>query len=569
MKTRLSLSVLLVIFLSAPSLFTNNKQATLAGVGIIFFVLLIETIFIKSQKNSSTYEKKGLFEMSEKTSRILIFFTYLISVLITQNVHLNFEVISWDIPSYLVASQEINNGFLPFETQWESKGPLFLYFYNFISNLVNNSYVYFRIANDFILLFIAYVLFNISYRKSKDYVLSFAAGIFFILLTSIVWYVSEYSEIYSLLFISIAHLINISAENSKPRNLLVGLCLGLSTLINQGTVLFVIPFGISYIIKKKKIINKIINFSAGFLLPHLLFIFVYYFKGLIDIYISNYIQLPLAYTSASLSSFYELKVWIRGYYEFDKFLFTALILLLLFFCFEVIREYILNKNYKNLITDPEFFGLFVSIALYFIAGHNYYHHLFYFLFFVSLLIFKFKYKDHVQIVYIFIAIAFVVIISKSIDPALSNLRSPEVTQNNYPLYQLSEEINDHLQDYTDSDILALDYLLILYYLERPNFSYVVHPSNHFDPIVLETLINLGKVPTNHISKMIEEEPRVIICNPRQIIYGEPQRVDTYNCAISDYKLNYKKLDTTYYQNNFNLEFYKNPYQFLNVFIKQD
>jgi hypothetical protein len=188
---------------------------------------------------------------------------------------------------------------------------------------------------------------------------------------------------------------------------------------------------------------------------------------------------------------------------------------------------------------------------------------------VSLLIFKFKYKDHVQIVYIFIAIAFVVIISKSIDPALSNLRSPEVTQNNYPLYQLSEEINDHLQDYTDSDILALDYLLILYYLERPNFSYVVHPSNHFDPIVLETLINLGKVPTNHISKMIEEEPRVIICNPRQIIYGEPQRVDTYNCAISDYKLNYKKLDTTYYQNNFNLEFYKNPYQFLNVFIKQD
>ena len=507
--------------------------------------------------------------MGEKTFRILIFFTYLLSVLITQNVHLNFEVISWDIPSYLVASQEINNGFLPFETQWESKGPLFLYFYNFISNLVNNSYVYFRIANDFILLFVAYVLFNISYHKSKDYVLSFVAGIFFILLTSIVWYVSEYSEIYSLLFISIAHLINISAENSKPRNLLVGLCLGVSTLINQGTVLFVIPFGISYIIKKKKVINKILNFSVGFLIPHLLFIFLYYFKGLIDIYISNYIQLPLAYTSASLSSFYELKVWVRGYYEFDKFLFTALLLLLLFFCFEVIREYILNKNYKNLITDPEFFGLFISIALYFIAGHNYYHHLFYFLFFVSLLIFKFTYKDHIQIVYIFVAIAFVVIISKSVDPALSNLRSPEATQNNYPLYQLSEELNDNLRDYPDSDILALDYLLILYYLEQPNFSYVVHPSNHFDPIVLETLINLGKVPTSHISKMIEEEPRVIICNPRQIIYGEPQRVDTYNCAISDYKLNYNKLDTSKYQNNFNLEFYKNPYQFLNLFIKQD
>lgn len=126
MRTRFSLSLLLVLFLSAPSLFTDNKQATFAGIGIIFFVLLIETIFIKSQRNSSTYDKNGLFGMGEKTFRILIFFTYLLSVLITQNVHLNFEVISWDIPSYLVASQEINNGFLPFETQWESKGPLFL-----------------------------------------------------------------------------------------------------------------------------------------------------------------------------------------------------------------------------------------------------------------------------------------------------------------------------------------------------------------------------------------------------------------------------------------------------------
>ena len=54
------------------------------------------------------------------------------------NITLNFEVISWDIPSYLVASQEINMGYLPLETQWESKVPCFS-MYNIISNIVNNN----------------------------------------------------------------------------------------------------------------------------------------------------------------------------------------------------------------------------------------------------------------------------------------------------------------------------------------------------------------------------------------------------------------------------------------------
>ena len=110
---------------------------------------------------------------------------------------------------------------------------------------------------------------------------------------------------------------------------------------------------------------------------------------------------------------------------------------------------------------------------------------------------------------------------------------------------------------------------MLYYLEKPNYSYVVHPSNHFDPIVVETLKNLKKINNNHISAMIEEEPRVIICNPRQIINGNPERIDSYNCAIADYKLNYIKIDTLRFQNNQNLEYYKNPYQTLDLYIREN
>ena len=56
---------------------------------------------------------------------VLLFFpiTY-----IMQNHLLQFETITWDVSSYLVASQEIGRGFIPFETQWESKG-LFYFIY--------------------------------------------------------------------------------------------------------------------------------------------------------------------------------------------------------------------------------------------------------------------------------------------------------------------------------------------------------------------------------------------------------------------------------------------------------
>ena len=171
-------------------------------------------------------------------------------IIITQNVTLNFEVISWDIPSYLVASQEINMGYLPLETQWESKGPLFFYMYNIVSNIVNNSYILFRLANDILLLIVTIMLFNITLTNSQNFNLSIFTGLFFIVLTSIVWYVSEYSELYSLLFISISYRI-FQIENDRYFKFIVGVLLGLSTLINQGTVLFLIPFLITLYFKKE------------------------------------------------------------------------------------------------------------------------------------------------------------------------------------------------------------------------------------------------------------------------------------------------------------------------------
>ena len=138
-------------------------------------------------------------------------------------------------------------------------------------------------------------------------------------------------------------------------------------------------------------------------------------------------------------------------------------------------------------------------------GHNYYHHLFYFLFFSSLLIAQLSQINQLKSIIFFIFISFLSIFIKSFSPAFANLKNLNETQSNYPLYQLAGELESSLIDSNDAEILSLDYVLLLYYLEKPNYSYLVHPSNHFDEAVVETLQNLNKIGNNHISKMIEDE----------------------------------------------------------------
>ena len=174
--------------------------------------------------------------------------------LITQNVYLNYETITWDVASYLVASIEISEGFIPMETQWESKGPLLFYIYNYLFDISNSNYVIFRLLNDVLLYFVSFVLFLIVYIISEKKILkSFMTSLLFILLTSKVSYVSEFSELYCLFFIALAYLFNLKIQNLILKYFTVGLLISLSSLVNQGSLLFLIPFIIVIISDNKKL----------------------------------------------------------------------------------------------------------------------------------------------------------------------------------------------------------------------------------------------------------------------------------------------------------------------------
>ena len=487
-------------------------------------------------------------------------------LIVTQNELLNYETIEWDISSYLVASQDIKNIHIPNQNQWESKGPIFIYLYYLISIVSGKSFVIFKLINDLLLFTISVILYEITYIKTSQKYTGFSASLFFILFMSQPWAISGYSEIYSLLFLSISYLLLLKFRYSKNIFVFIGILFSISTLINQGTVIFLIPLLFSEYFRsnQKKFINNSLRILFGFLIPHLIFLILYLMTGLIDIYFATFVTIPLGYISANYSTFYELIVFSRELFEYNLYLYISFLTLFFFMFKKFFENY--SFKIKTSLSNIDILNVLFGLIFYFVGSHNYYHHLIFFIFFVSISVGNIFYDKQKKIFFLFTFLAFLTVFQTSFEKSFNNLKNYDSIQNGYPLYNLSKVIDSNFDnDYT---ILALDYNLILFYLDKPNFAYIVHPSNHFEPYISTTLIK-NNVEKNYIESLINEEPDVIICNPRLIIRGEPVDLRSkFNCEVSDYKKNYVKLNTLSYKNNENLNFYYDPYKEISVFIKQ-
>ena len=95
--------------------------------------------------------------------------------------------------------------------------------------------------------------------------------------------------------------------------LLIGVLFSISSLINQGTVIFLIPIIISELTlnSQRTYLRKVLNLGIGFTIPHLFFLFLYLVNDLIEIYLATYLTIPLGYIQANYASFYELFVFSR------------------------------------------------------------------------------------------------------------------------------------------------------------------------------------------------------------------------------------------------------------------
>lgn len=491
-------------------------------------------------------------------------------VIILQNRLLNYEIISMDVPSYLVASQDVTFSNLPFENQWESKGPVFMYLYKFLMILSFKNLVIFKILNDILLFLVSFVLYKTSSFISKNKVFGIFSTLFFILITSYEWYVTELSELYCLLFISIQYYLITKYELTNRLIFTNAFLISLSSLINQATGIFMFALLASILIDKKsyRISVPTTYLFAGFALPHTIFLVIYFINGLLPVYLTNYIKIPFGYVNSGKFEIYELIVWLRRYFQYDEFLYYSILaigtVLIINFLFS-------RKNYAEKHFINNLIYLLLSLSIYVIAGHNYQHHLFYTIFFISIFISQLENNISTTSIFLLIFISGLQIMSFSIQPSFENIKSPIETQQNYPLKQLADEINILFQD-KDYDILAVNHVLLLYYLEKKNSNYIVHPYNNYEKYIVDALIEIDLLKTNannHLSYYIELEPDIIICAPLLIIDGSPTKLGTeiFNCEITDYKKNYYKLDTKKYLTNPNRDYYYDPYISIDVFIK--
>ncbi|MDB3983844.1 hypothetical protein N9437_03160 [Acidimicrobiia bacterium] len=540
--------LLIFFFLIIDFFLVVEKKATI-------MTLLLLCLFFFNRKYSN--QNLHFIYKDRKVNNIFIFFYLLTITVLTQNYLLNYEIIDWDISSYLVASNSVLNGALPYEFQWESKGPLLYYIYSLFIKVVSGNFVYFKLVNDAVLALVSFILYLIVNEKKSTWISIISSSIF-ILLFSQPWGVSAYSELYCLFFIALSYYVDLKFGVAKY--IPIGILFALSTLVNQGSVLFLIPFLFKFFANGN--IGQILKLLTSFIVPYIIVISLYINNNLLDVFIATYITIPLEYTSAQYSNFYELRVFLRKFFEYNSYLYFALITVIVSIPMTIKKTTFININTQSF----DLMFITVSLIFYFVGSHNYYHHLLFLLFFISLYIQNITKPRNIFLVFTFSILSLISILGLNGKESLASLNSLDTVYEDYPLRMLADDLDEYFTE--DFNVLALEYNLVLHYLEKDNYSYIVHHTNFLEPYIISALEEINYIEANYIEKLINSEPDVVICTEWMIVRGDPVKNPIINCSRDIFSDSYSELNTDKYFTE-NLNFYNDPYKKIKVFIKNN
>ncbi len=534
-----------------------------------FVLVSLLLLFKKNFENSNQVLENKILLHTDKISDKFYYLILTLFVLITQNFLLNFETLSWDIPTYLVATYDVAQGNLPYTTQWETKGPLLVYIYYFLSLISGKSYILFRIANDFVLLFIAIILYKIAIILSEGNKLTaFSSSLLFLSIFGMRWYISEFSELYCLVFLSLSYMFLISSKVKTLKKIFfIGFFISLSSLINQVSILFIIPVMIYMYLESELKKKNFYYLVFGAAIPQMIFLTLYLINGQLDVYIFNYFILPFTYvgsTGVDKNLLYEFTVWLREIFNYESFVYFSIFSIVCLNFIQLFKYKISQISNFNLLF---YLSTLFGFAVYFIGGWGFAHHLIYFIFFFSFLLTQIINNKSKVFVFCLVLISAISIFSETYQKSSYNLSNLRSLEENYPLFKLSNEIANSFDKDEEFEVFALEYVLVLYYLEKPNFSYIIHPTNHFQDYITDTLTKYKKIEIDNVNYLLQKNPEVILCNPERIHMGKVLKNENFSCNFEDYKDTYRQLDTKKYREDKNIEFYFDKYKKLNVFIK--
>ena len=234
------------------------------------------------------------------------------------------EVLFWDINSYLIVAQDILRGNIPYEFQWENKGPLLFYIFSIPLLIDETNFLLAKLFSDIIFSLVVINLYFLTYKFSKNKICSFLASLFFILLTSVsALFHPGWSELYVLFFLSTAINIYLQVSETNKNNLYltIGFLLSCCLFVSMSSFLL-IAFLISYIIFDEKFNKKVVlNLFFGGVIPVTIFFIIYAHRGMLYELIQAMIIIPFDYTKYNPGfhiNFFELQSILFSYFQNDR-----------------------------------------------------------------------------------------------------------------------------------------------------------------------------------------------------------------------------------------------------------
>jgi len=434
-------------------------------------------------------------------------------VLIFQSSTHNFETLDWDINTYLVTSLELGRGNLPFENQYDNKPPLLFAIFYLFSVISNKNLLIIKVLNDVIIFLIALQsVFIFAKKETYPKLFNFAPSIIFILFTSNVWFHPGYSEFLSLFFITSSYLIYKKSEN-KYKFFIIGILLALSSLINLGTSIFLICFAIIFFLYEDKKIKSLINLFLGFGLIHLILLSIYIINGSLNEYLMAMIKVPISYGTTDFSLTTSLAIFVTSFVEYNLAIYLLILISVSLFL-NMILEIVKKGTYK--FENSELILLiFFGLLFFNLAGKGYYHHLIFLLYFLSLsfILLQNKILKRVFVFFIILITGFSAL--NFIENSYNNIKNFSTLEKQYPMRKVSDEIILNNLEY--DEIFSTNYILILYYLDKPNTSYVVHPALYDYEEITNVLLQNKKIVENEIVYQLNNVPKIFEGYNQQIL----------------------------------------------------
>jgi len=423
--------------------------------------------------------------------------------IINQFHFLDQEIVHNDMPTLLVIGQDVLRGYLPYENQFEPKGPLLYYFIALIVYIAKGQLIFVKIINDLLILLISFVIIKIAKLQNKSIFLSTSlASLFILLLSAKGLGQSGYSEIYGLLPLALATYFYFESNFEENRLNFCGLFIGVACLVHQGIGLFFFSFLLINYIKFSK--KGVLNFLIGFSIPYIFIALVYLIKEKFSLLIFGYLQFPL---TATLQTFDNVYLHNFGHYllqvsEGNSLVRPLIILVITLFTYLITTSF--KKNFDLLLL------ILASLIFFYIASTYAVHHLIYLAFFTSISLVNLDKK--ILLNFFVVATLFTSFISISTHGTNSynNFKNfNSLAENNYNFENIANEIEERYG--TDVEVLALDHIIILFYLDVPNFSYMTHPSINFEKNYIST-IREGLNIESDFNFLLSMNPDLIICN---------------------------------------------------------